>query len=317
MNKYLITFCLALALCLSLPSFALSKLGHKVVCQLSFQQLSTPHQNKIKQLLAAIPKNEQQRINRYNHQKLSKTISFADSCTWADAIKKSAKFDRYKSWHYMNVPRSQQNITSTRCSQPCLLTAIALHQSQLARSSQRAPLLTSQLKPQNTWQRAQALMFLSHWIADMHQPLHVSFKSDRGGNQQQIVLTTKPSTKNSTKPVSFKQKCTNLHWYWDECLLTSHTRQQDKLVEQLSKAWRTAPIKLWQQQSVTSWANESLALIRMPDFRYCHLDENAVCQPLKQKVILGVDYQQQFYPILEQQLLKASARLVANIEQYL
>ena len=29
----------------------------------------------------------------------------------------------------------------------------------------------------------EALKYLGHWVGDVHQPLHVSFEDDRGGNE--------------------------------------------------------------------------------------------------------------------------------------
>jgi hypothetical protein len=36
-------------------------------------------------------------------------------------------------------------------------------------------------------QKLASLKFLGHWVGDIHQPLHVSFEDDRGGNS---VLVT-------------------------------------------------------------------------------------------------------------------------------
>jgi S1/P1 Nuclease len=31
-------------------------------------------------------------------------------------------------------------------------------------------------------ERLESLKYLGHWVGDIHQPLHVSFEDDRGGN---------------------------------------------------------------------------------------------------------------------------------------
>ena len=49
-------------------------------------------------------------------------------------------------------------------------------------------------------QRAEALKFLIHFIADIHQPLHAADAADRGGNAREIV------------PVGGSR---NLHAAWD------------------------------------------------------------------------------------------------------
>jgi hypothetical protein len=83
----------------SKPSFALGKLGHQIVCQLAFEHLSPAKQLKISTLLKAIPKKHQRLINNYNYKKQNSLITFANACTWADAIKRLENFKAYRSWH--------------------------------------------------------------------------------------------------------------------------------------------------------------------------------------------------------------------------
>ena len=48
-----------------------------------------------------------------------------------------------------------------------------------------------------------ALKFLGHWVGDLHQPLHVSFEDDRGGNE-----------------IAVHGECSGkLHGAWDTCLV--------------------------------------------------------------------------------------------------
>ena len=52
-------------------------------------------------------------------------------------------------------------------------------------------------------QKAASLKFLGHWVGDVHQPLHVSFADDRGGNEINTVGDCRG----------------NLHSAWDTCLV--------------------------------------------------------------------------------------------------
>jgi hypothetical protein len=52
-------------------------------------------------------------------------------------------------------------------------------------------------------QKLASLKFLGHWVGDIHQPLHVSFEGDRGGNN--ILVTGECGY--------------NLHSAWDSCLV--------------------------------------------------------------------------------------------------
>jgi hypothetical protein len=48
------------------------------------------------------------------------------------------------------------------------------------------------------------LSYLVHWLGDIHQPLHVAYESDYGGNDYDV---------------DFFGDCTNLHSLWDSGLL--------------------------------------------------------------------------------------------------
>ncbi len=273
----------------STDSYALGKLGHKLVCQLAFDHLPKGKQQTIMQLLKSIPPKHQQAINKYNYQAKHQAISFANSCTWADAIKKNPTYDKYKSWHYFNIARNSTKISHEQCKQDCLLKAIDVHQDQLAIE-------------QDIWKKTQALMFLSHWIGDIHQPLHVSYASDKGGNH--IKIKRLPST-----------KCNNLHWLWDDCLLSHDKPKLAKLVQKLAKQWKKSPIKQWQQNETTTWATESLKLIRTPEFSYCKLDNAGFCYQTKSKqVVLSEKYLESYGPVLHHRILQAAVRLNQRLD---
>jgi hypothetical protein len=53
-------------------------------------------------------------------------------------------------------------------------------------------------------QRRYAMLFLVHFVVDVHQPLHTGYKKDLGGNKLKVLL---------------EQKKTSLHSVWDTGLL--------------------------------------------------------------------------------------------------
>src|SRR5215831_13400116 len=112
--------------------------------------------------------------------------SFADACTWPDHPRKRAEE------HFINVGRSVHTITVAQCPAvpKCLFTAIPADLDVLRTSNDDVAKLAS-------------LKFLGHWIGDIHQPLHVSFADDRGGN---FIRESGP--------------CVNsLHTVWDTCII--------------------------------------------------------------------------------------------------
>ncbi|GAA0822738.1 S1/P1 nuclease [Colwellia sp. D2M02] len=291
MTKHVIKALLLLCLVYAQPSFALAKLGHQLVCQLAFEHLPESKQQRIKQLLAFIPAKEQRRINRYNHTKESDEITFAKACTWADAIKKQDSYQQYNAWHYMNLPRSNTNVIANSCDKNCLPQAILYHQNKLQHLDV-------------SWQKTQALLFLGHWLGDIHQPLHVSYASDLGGNKIKLA----------------KQKqCTNLHWYWDSCILAQSQRTYVQWLSLLAAQWHKKSTPAYQPAQVWLWADQSYQLVRKNSFQYCQLDSageasNKRCVQPRKTVVLTDNYQQVHLPIMEQQLLLAAKRLQKVLE---
>lgn len=270
-------------------SYALGKIGHKVVCKIAYEHLSPTIQTKINELISYLPKKHKTLINKYHHKSKNTPVSYIDTCSWADAIKRDKSFNQYKPWHYMQISRGTMTVTEEFCDKGCITKAVIFHQNVL-------------LTETNQWKKLKALMFLSHWVGDIHQPMHVGFSSDRGGNKIKVKYK--------------ESRCKNMHWLWDECLLypVSKIRNEhlffDQVYSKVAGQWNNSPISNWQNDPVLTWANESLALVRTPSVLYCEIDKNNFCAPLKNKIThLPRSYQKTHQPLLEKRLLQASARL--------
>lgn len=291
-----VTLLLIFFLLFTQQAFALGKVGHKVICQVAFDHLSPSTQDKVNTLLEELPKYDKKLINKYNYKSANSTISFADTCTWADAIKKNKSYDKYKKWHYVNVARNQTKVTPETCQTNCVTSAVTLHTKQLTE------LPTS-------WKKLQAMMFLGHWLGDIHQPMHVNFSSDMGGNRTKISID--------------HAKCNNMHWLWDECLLYPKSKTNNdalftRLHDNLSNQWEKSPIATWQKDSVYTWATESLTITRLPSVLYCTIDEKNYCIATTKGITkLPSNYQKNHKIILENRMLQASARLTNALEQAL
>ena len=114
----------------------------------------------------------------------------------------------------------------------------------------------------------EALKFITHFVGDVHQPLHVSKASDRGGNEipvhvhfdkneEQDHLTTSSETATSTKTylrsmsasttdystrrnVETQHESTNLHGVWDNILLETFR------MEECHDDWKTLQERVYQ-----------------------------------------------------------------------
>lgn len=241
---------------------AFSRTGHQQVCQAAYQLLSAPTQQQVDALLALKPGQ-----------------SFADGCVWPDEARGEAAYRYTAPHHFVNVARAARQVTARDCATVgCLLSALSHHGNLLKKL------------PVNE-QKRQSLLFFSHFIADLHQPLHVSYADDQGGNKTAVYFLKQPS---------------NLHGVWDRALLTELGYEQNAmlLAEKLRTVSKTQQ-QQWQQGNVLSWANESLQQTRKIYQHYrpgMLLDEAAVTRD---------------GPIAERRLQQAAVRLAALLEQYL
>ena len=139
-----------MTLCPIRSALAWGDTGHRIVCEIAFQELTDTARQRVKQLI------------RLDHE----FSRFSDACTWPDHPRKRADE------HYVNLPRDAVGIGADECpmADRCVLTAIDRDLAVLS-----SPTASDQ-------DQLDALKFLGHWVGDVHQPLHVSFEDDRGGN---------------------------------------------------------------------------------------------------------------------------------------
>src|SRR6185295_14594814 len=146
--------------------------------------------------------------------------------------------------HFINLARDATRLTSPdSCPKAakCLLTAI---------KNDRA-IVASKARPKD---RLIALRFVGHWVGDIHQPLHVSFEDDRGGNN-----------------IHVDGECSgNLHATWDNCLVRNAVGADvgdaaTDLVDAISDEMKTK----WSAADPRDWANESFAIAEAVKTGYC------------------------------------------------
>ena len=113
------------------PVWTLGDLGHRIICQIAFQELNPTARAEVVRLIAH---------DHFN--------SFTDACTWPDHPRKRAEE------HFINVARTVQSITTTTCPAvpKCLFTAIASGLEVFRTSNDDQAKLAS-------------LKFLGHWVA--------------------------------------------------------------------------------------------------------------------------------------------------------
>uniref|UniRef100_A0A5B7BLE5 Aspergillus nuclease S1 n=1 Tax=Davidia involucrata TaxID=16924 RepID=A0A5B7BLE5_DAVIN len=126
-------------------------------------------------------------------------------CTWPDQIRHWYKYRWTSSLHFIDTPDEACTFDYTRdCHDPhgtedvCVAGAIQNFTSQLSHYREG----TSDRR----YNLTEALLFLSHFMGDIHQPMHVGFTSDEGGNTIDLHW--------------FRHK-SNLHHVWDREIILS------------------------------------------------------------------------------------------------
>ncbi len=92
--------------------------------------------------------------------------------------------------------------------------------------------------------KREALAFYVHFIGDIHQPLHVGKRDDRGGNSIGVSWFKKPS---------------NLHKVWDESLIGSLNLNFTELSTFLNRMTEEEK-KQYSESTHLDWAKESKAI---------------------------------------------------------
>jgi len=134
-----------------------------------------------------------------------------------------------------------------------------------------------------------ALEFLVHFVGDVHQPLHVSYASDWGGNKVKVSW--------------FGTSC-NLHQVWDEKIIQRWNDDYSSAVSDLEDIANQEPELVKHYISITdpvAWADESFQFVRSTVYNYTE-NEDGIPQ-------LDDDYYNTNLPIVQQRLIAGGVRL--------
>jgi hypothetical protein len=269
-----------LSVLLARDGAAWGDMGHAIICEIAFQELNSPAREAVQRLIQQDPDFR----------------LFSKACAWPDHPRKRA------GEHFVNLPRSATRLGDNPCpvDAPCVVTAIAADVAALTR-----------VEATDT-EKLAALKFLGHWVGDVHQPLHVSFKDDKGGND---IHEEGPCAE-------------NLHAVWDTCIIqrtlgTNVRRIATTLREAVTADQRTQ----WTSTSTTDWANESFAITTAEDVAYCvttatgclYEEDNETYDADEDKKVVTVDeaYMARHLPTITQRLTQAGVRLGALLNRAL
>ncbi len=228
-----------------IASFAFGSTGHQVIATLAEKQLTAKAHAQVQALLAQEPGS-----------------TLASISTWADEHKNPTT----ARWHFLNFPRDSCTYDKARdCPDGnCVVGAI----------DRQLDVLRSNASDDS---KLQALKYLVHFVGDLHQPLHLGYLDDKGGNKYQIQAYKRGS---------------NLHNLWDSGLIKYISDNPDVWVTRLAS--KPLPVRVNVIDPVRI-AEESCRIVATPGF---YPDRR-----------VGGPYVDRWTPVMEQQLQLGGARL--------
>jgi hypothetical protein len=203
--------------------------------------------------------------------------SLENLASWADDIRSTRK--ETGSWHYVNIPLDSTGLDRKR---DCPENQCVIAKIEEFRTKWQDPNLSPA-------ERREALLFLVHFVGDLHQPLHAGDHNDKGGNDVAVV---------------FEGNQTNLHSLWDTRILQAMP-PEDKLLPMLEQAITPQEAAEWSQGTPAQWAGESWR--EAQEDVYAPLPAVPAGQPEQ----IDQSYEGMAEPIIDLQLEKAGVRLAA------
>jgi nuclease S1 len=272
-----ITGTISLALLLhSIQALAFGTFGHETIAEIAEKNLSPTARETIQQLLEVAPRGDLVALS-----------------TWADQLrddKNASDSDKNTGrWHYMNFPRGQCGLSVEKACPDgvCLVPKL---QQQLA-------ILSDPLKPKAV--RAKALAFVVHLYGDLHQPLHLGFAHDKGGNDFQVQIKGYPIRPN---PLLSDAAGANLHTLWDTLVFIKPGRSQTQASAAIAAI--TVDRSIARITDIETIARQSCAIVQAPSF-----------YPSTRK--LDESYLSSIRPTAEAQVALAGARLAKLLNRAL
>jgi len=251
-------------------TFGWGQEGHKIVANIAHTRLSATASKKVSELLGG------------------KTLM--DVSVYADEYRSGSG-----AWsapmHYYDLPKSAKTFTMDYCPKVCVVKAVQNY-TKIVDSG-------GDTKSKCDWtgktKEPCALEFLVHFVGDMHQPLHVGYEDDLGGNNV---------------PVTFFDKKGNLHSLWDSLMLERWDSSYSNAVKKLEDMLKT-DLKFRDEVDAAGritdpvkWGSESHSLVRDTVYNFKTDGKTA---------IIDEAYYQKHLPIVHLRLTVAGVRLANSL----
>ena len=235
-------------------SFGWGIAGHHMIAEIAYLLLSEP---------------AKQKLNRY----LSGT-SIQDASTWMDEQKRNPAYQYLSDRHFINIEKGQL------FSDPVGKNNIYSQLTEVMAELENISALSAEKAKYD-------LEILIHLMGDLHQPLHVAFGEDKGGNTVNTIVGNKKM---------------NLHVAYDMGIIELKNNSTGNIIPQFAKLSADQKLEI-EKGNLSDWINETRS--QLP---FVYGFENS---------ILNQEYLNKAQPLIENQILKAGIRLSYILEKYM
>jgi hypothetical protein len=173
----------------------------------------------------------EQHLTRSAKRKIDKLLkgqSLAFVSTFADEIKSDRKYRKFSAWHYVNMDIDQNYDQADKNPKGDLVSGI-LKCIEVLKN-----------KESSEEDKVFYLKMLVHFVGDLHQPMHIGQREDKGGNALQV---------------QWFGKGTNLHSVWDTKMIEGWNMSYLELADNASYLSKKQ-VKTIQKGTVVDWVNE-------------------------------------------------------------
>lgn len=244
------------SLSISINAYSWGQKGHDVTCAIADRHLTKKAKKQISELLDG------------------KSIVYWSS--WMDNASHTPEYRYTSTWHYKNIDADETYETAALNENGDVVRAIeaqieGLKSGKLSRDEQVV-----------------ALKFLVHLVGDLHCPMHMGHKSDRGGNGWQV---------------QFFGQGSNLHKVWDSGVIESaHKWSYSEYADQLDRCTKSQ-YKEFVKGNPVAWGEQT----------YQQTTKLYDATPIGSK--LSYDYVSTWTELLDNQLLLGGLRLASILNE--
>jgi len=239
--------------------------GHKITAQLAWNFLNSEAQQSVLIFL-------------------STGYSLPQISTWPDSYRATPQGAWSAPCHFVDLPKGAKKVVMSRdCPNFCVIKSIQNYTQILSEEDPSQCDFTQGVEPC-------ALEFLTHFVGDVHQPLHVSYEDDRGGNDVSV---------------SFFGKKSNLHSVWDSLIITRWNSDWISASNFLQQFINQNPVIINEYVADTDpldWADESFDYVLSTVYNFTDSQDIPY---------LGEEYYERNLPIVQQRLIAGGVRLGA------